>query len=92
MRDNGLGNVPSKRGFVLKATDGLPRPYFYSFIRGQLNHVDNKDCAWFTESRDLANAMAADLYLRASVSYFVVEHIHEPPTYAVRCKTRIVTR
>lgn len=64
-----------RSGYTLKA-EGSTRHFFATYVRGDLQYVEDQNYAWFTESRDLATAMALDLALRANVSFEVVPYAH----------------
>lgn len=65
-----------RAGFILRAA-GSSRHFFSSYIKGEMQYVEDRDHAWFTESRDVASAMVLDLALRADQEFEITPHTHE---------------
>lgn len=61
-----------KKGYVLKATNTTSH-YFSTYIREDLQMVEDPNYAWFTESLDLASAMLIDLTLKG-MDFRIREH------------------
>jgi hypothetical protein len=68
----------TKQGFILRA-ESSTRYFFSSYIRDEMQHVEDRNYAWFTTDRDTANAMVLDLALRAGENFEVVPHAHPAP-------------
>lgn len=62
-------------GYILKA-HGTTRHYFATFIRGDMQYVEDPDYAWFTTDRDVASAMVLGLAVRAGEEFEIVPHSH----------------
>lgn len=67
--------MTAKQGFILKA-EGSTRHFFGSYIKGEMQYVEDRDYAWFTADRDIASAMVLDLALRAGENFEIVPHVH----------------
>ena len=63
-------------GFILRA-EGSSRHFFGSYIRNEMQHVEDRNCAWFTTHRETATAMALELTIETGENFEVVPHSHD---------------
>lgn len=59
-----------RSGYTLKA-EGSTRHFFATYVRGDLQYVEDQNYAWFTESRD--RALAAYLLGGSEAARLVLE-------------------
>ncbi len=66
-----------RAGYILIA-EGSTRHFFSSYIRHDgVEYVEDRNYAWFTQDRTVADQMATDLEVKTGQAFTVVPHSHE---------------
>jgi hypothetical protein len=65
----------AKSGFILRA-EGSTRHFFSSYLKNEMQHVEDRNCAWFTTDHNTAHTMVLELTIRTGQKFEILPHTH----------------